>query len=202
MLLVNSRHYNIWIFFVYGGIVEYKGTFSNVVMDFTQKTIGAYKWFHTGGCLLNHPINDIDILIVVPEKTIVDNIQNEFETKFKYTHFVRQEYAINYNLGKIDSYCVVVKLFTIDRKFDLLFVRDDSFDIMDWMTKYPLSIQKIAVDLTSGKIYKDPTQTSEKIIVNVKTQYKKFLDKYKKYYPEKIFIAMNKNYSTLSLKII
>ena len=73
---------------------------------------------------------------------------------------------------------------------------------MDWMTKYPLSIQKIAVDLTSGKIYKDPTQTSEKIIVNVKTQYKKFLDKYKKYYPEKIFIAMNKNYPTLSLKII
>jgi len=156
-----------------------------IIQAYTWNMFDAYDWFYTGGHLLPHHSPDIDIIIVVPSHTKTGPILNAFGDDYKYIGFQTVICSEAYGTEE-DSYAAVITLTSKSNKYDLLFIKSDNFNIMNWLKFYPLSIQRIAKSLKSGQIYKDPKQSSEQIIIYHNDP--KFVSKYKKYYPEREFI--------------
>ena len=127
------------------------------------------------------------ILVVIPSSVTIGTILDSFKQDYHDLKFKTVKCSQAYDSNGESPYSAVIELTTDNMKYDLLFITSDAFNIMSFFGFYPLSIQKIAQDFVTDKIYKDPEQESEQIFIYHDDF--KFIDKYKKYYPDREFVS-------------
>lgn len=145
--------------------------------------------FQAGGSLLEHETHDIDIIVKMPHSDSAAMLEHSKEYyKFGF-HKVNVCEAYNEKKDEPGSFDMVIKLTCPDGMIiDLCILFDQSRDLDDFIfeqfTYFPLSIQQIAKRLDTGQMYRSIWQPLDTIHYLSEG---KALDKYKKYYPDRIF---------------
>lgn len=189
------------------------------IVDFVRALNKRAKLFQAGGSLLSHPTQDIDILVQYPgydtgeilehckryREFGFDGIKvlsayeegevNPEEPPFKMPELKPFDgsFLLEADQQTKEKYDMVIKVVREEMIFDLLISYDFSIDpeqfLMRRFSFFPLSIQQIAKDLTTDKMYRSQWQRSEVIYYASKG---KSYQKYRKYYPDKEFSPIPK----------
>lgn len=135
-----------------------------------------------GGSLLRKNSPNIDILIHtnLNELEIINNIKCNYDLLSK----------IDYSAINNDKIAVI----EIENNIQILFVNKSfkkSGNIINYMNEYfPLSIQRIAFCLRTFNLF-CYSELNNKYILVEDFCHKKHIEKYKKYYPDKIFVSLD-----------
>jgi len=149
------------------------------VRDFVegvQNDLGDPVMYFAGGCLLDRPAQDYDVLVLGfdGDEEEIMSVLEEFKVK-TYPSYP----------DEVDNpYFMIASCYIEDTKVDFLFVKDD-MDILAALDRFPLSIQMQAEDVFTEMRVQGCRYSCNPISVFLDG---KSFSKYKKYYPNTDFL--------------